>query len=128
MEEYEELYNKALRYMNSYDLKNYNIKKAKELMQQIADDGYLCGYCYMYVFAVIDENEEEKTKWINNVKKVDMVLADNLIVRCDIDGDEYKDAIRRLKSINFSYFNGLDYLNTYFRKHGSDLEVNKDEK
>lgn len=121
MGKYEELYNKALGYMNPFDFKNYNMKKAKELMKQIADDGYLCGYCYMYVFAVNDKNEEEKTKWINEIKKVNMVLADTLIVKCDINSEEYKDAIKRLKSIDLSYYYSLDYLNNYFRKRSNDL-------
>lgn len=104
-------FNEALKYINSSDLSNFNLKKAEKLMREAAEEGFFVAQAYMVVFSLINQNDREKELWLEKVRKVNPQIADLLVIQnYSIDSPEWQKVISNYKCQpgQFSSFYNLE--------------------
>jgi len=109
----EDKYKEALSYLDSSSLK-LNFKKSEELFRDLAEEGYVCAYPYMYFFAIVNANTDEKKKYEELIVKIyGQSIMDQFIVcltNPNKDEQRWKDAVDRLKQLDVAKYYRIELL------------------
>ena len=116
----EDRFNEALKYMNSQSY-FFNLKKAKEIMLEFSMDGFEYAYIFLYLIALIDNEQELIEKYENLIRRWNPILVDKLIIQTSdpsSDKEKWSKSVRNLqKSEDFYYYYELRCLQVFFVKN-----------